>query len=216
MVTIQSDREPRQKPRYRAIADHSRALHCMIADGVVPANEGRGAPPPVPPPHSPSAPTPAGGGHRPPFWKRVPTLVWILGIVAIALVAAWVAGRGKTDAQDLRVGDCFEAPDALLEITDVNDQSCDGLHDYEIIAIVQAPPGMEYPSQFGLALEADEGQLACDRAIPEDRINVENIPPDITAGYFYPDQRDWENGDRELICFAASELGFPGRLLAPE
>lgn len=169
--------------------------------------------PPGPPPAPPRDAQPPAAR---PFWKRVPTRVWIIGgIVVVALLIGWITGRGKTDAQNLEVGDCFEAPSTLAEITDVNDQPCEGPHDYEIVAVVQAPADMEYPSGIGFGLDADDGQLACDAAIPEDRIVVENIPDDITAGYFYPDRREWDDGDRELICFAASETGIPGPLLSP-
>lgn len=150
------------------------------------------------------------------FLRRIPRGIWIGGtLIVVVLIGGWIANRGSTAADDLAVGDCFEDPTGL-EITKVEDQSCDGLHDAEIIAIVQAPPGMDYPSQFsftppGAAL--GPGEQACIDAVPESDINFANIPDDTVIGFFFPQRSDWDDGKRDLICYLSSVTGMPGPAL---
>lgn len=151
-----------------------------------------------------------------PFWRK--NLKWIAigGVVLIIAVVGWLAGRGTTDAEDLGVGDCFEQPSGLDDIRDVKDQSCDGLHETEIYATPVMPAGSAWP---GSSILGDPDALAaCDDALfaldDQGRINWDNITEDAENGYLFPDEGEWNGGNRKLLCYAYSPSGFPGRVLA--
>ena len=147
-----------------------------------------------------------------PFWKKIPLKFVIIGgvVLAIALVG-WIAGRGKTDAQDLEPGDCFEQPSGLDNISEVKDQSCDGLHETEIYARAFLLPGDTYPGDYPFGgLEPQPADEACDSAAEPLDINIENIPDDFQVGYFFADRSDFDGGDRSLLCYIYSPSGLLG------
>jgi hypothetical protein len=55
--------------------------------------------------------------------------------------------------------------------------------------------------------------LACAAAIEPLDLNLENVPTDLSAGYFYPGRDAWDEGDRTLLCYASSRTGIPGPLV---
>ncbi len=157
----------------------------------------------------PLPPTP----EQPPIWKRIPLKFLIGGgVLIVILIVAWVAGRGKTDATDLSVGDCFEFPSAGESFGEVKDQSCGGLHETEIYAEVTAPAGTEWPgaSLFG----APELYELCDAQFVlldnAGRINWDNVTDDAIPDIFFADSRGWNDGDRSILCYVYSETGLPG------
>lgn len=159
----------------------------------------------------PVPPTPGGfAAATPPLWKRIPRRVLIIGvIIAVVAIVAWAAGRGTTDAEDLKAGDCFEQP-GLTDIRDVNDQSCDGVHESEILVVATLTALDPYPGDESNSAALSPADIACGTAIELLDINEDNIPTDTQTGYFFADRSDWDDGDRNLLCYAFSPSGFPG------
>lgn len=193
---------------------------------------GAAPPPPPPPPADPAAGTdvppppprvalgPDGAvavttpTEKKPFWQRIPRALLVVGVIVVVLaVVGWIAGRGKTAATDLQAGDCFEAPEGTGDIRDVKDQSCDGLHDVEIVAVTSLPADAEWPGNDLLGLTETPAGEACFNAIDPTRINVENVPDDTLEGHFFPDRDAWDDGDRKILCYAQSAQGFPGPVI---
>lgn len=181
---------------------------------------------PPPPPRSP------GDGERPRIgigpdgsiqhttapegsWlSRLPLPVKIGGPIIIAvLVIGWWNSRGETTADDLSAGDCFEIP-AADQFESVRNQSCEGEHEAEVVAVVQAPAGTPWPGagDFQAAVAADE---ACIVAIDQLSLNEDNIPLDAERGFFFTEESDWNNGDREVICYVTSLTGLTGSVVSP-
>lgn len=192
--------------------------------------------PPLPPPPVPGTPPPPVDDTAPPrvalgadgavtvpaaaapvpFWQRVPKRLLIGGVVVLVIVVVgWLAGRGKTDATDLQAGDCFEAPSGN-DIRDVKDQSCDGLHDVEILAVTSLPAGTPWPGLDPFAIGDTPAAIACFDAVDLDLVDFDNVPNDIQEGHFFPDQSAWNDGDRKILCYAQSATGFPGPVMIRE
>lgn len=157
----------------------------------------------------------------PPVQARQPRAWWkswrviIAAVVGIFLIIGFIASRGKTDAEDLDVGDCFELP-GLADIRDVKDQPCDGPHETEVLAKVEAPADAPFPSAIALpgSTPGVVEQACIDRVAALD-INLDNVPEDAELGFFYPGRESWDDGDRRLICYVTSVTGFPGPVVAP-
>lgn len=199
-------------------------------------NQDAATPPPVPAPPSPlppmenisksppprvalgadgavSMPAPA---QSVPFWQKIPKRFLIGGgVVLVILIVTWFAGRGKTDATDLQAGDCFEEPSGN-DIRDVKDQPCDGLHEVEILVVTSLASGTPWPGLNPFAPGDTPASEACFNAIDPSLINLDNVPADTLEGHFFPDQSAWNGGDRKILCYAQSGIGFPGPVMIRE
>ncbi|MEZ5167566.1 MAG: hypothetical protein R2695_14130 [Acidimicrobiales bacterium] len=133
----------------------------------------------------------------------------LISIVAIAVIAGvgWWSGRGKTNADDLKAGDCFKAPTAESGIDSVEHQSCAGTHEAEIYAVVNLPEGSPYPSD-----DMSAAEVACGTALDSLTVILENIPEDTLDGTLFPDRPQWGK-DRKVLCYASSATGFPGPII---
>ncbi|MEQ8841072.1 MAG: septum formation family protein [Acidimicrobiales bacterium] len=155
--------------------------------------------------------------ESPSLLQRVPKKLLIGGgVIVVLLLIGWFAGRGKTNADDLQAGDCFEAPTGTDDIRDVKDQSCDGLHEVEILVVTSLPAGAAWPGLDPFALSDTPATDACFDAIDPTLLNLDNVPDDTLEGHFYPAQDAWDDGDRKLLCYAQSATGFPGPVMNRE
>lgn len=145
------------------------------------------------------------------WWKNWRVIV--AAGVGLFLIIGFIASRGKTDAADLNAGDCFKLP-GLVDIQDVKDQPCDGPHETEVLAKVEAPASAPFPSAIVLPGSGPgEAEQACVDAVAILDVNFENVPEDSELGFFHPARESWEDGDRTLICYVTSVTGFPGPVL---
>src|SRR5688500_13700554 len=84
---------------------------------------------------------------------------WLIrgGIVAAIVVAGLVfRDRLSGDAADLQVGDCFDDPGAVSEITDVQHQPCTEAHDSEVIFVGDYPAQDAYPPDDAFTIFAEQ------------------------------------------------------------
>ena len=202
-------------------ADHDQTNEANEADEAEPDS-------PSPPPPPPSAP---GGRERVVmgpdgamvvsepvdernFFQRIPLRLRIIGGVVLVLgIIGFVASMGETRAEDLQPGDCFKQPDGD-EIRSVEDQDCDGVHEAEILTTVEVAAGTAWPGS-PTAFDAHVAvEAACFDGLQSVTLNEQNLPADVVLGYFFAARRDWNDGDREVLCYASSESGLPGPVLA--
>ena len=150
------------------------------------------ADPAEPPPDLPAEPAPRKG----PNW-----LGWGLriGVVtAIAVGALVFRDRMTGDASDLRVGDCFDEPASLEEITDIQHRPCREQHDGEVIFVGDHPDKAAYPD------DSTFEQFALDRCVPAFESYVGRdyeTDTEFDFGFFYPGEEAWYANDHEIACY---------------
>ncbi|HYN69964.1 MAG TPA: septum formation family protein [Candidatus Eisenbacteria bacterium] len=126
---------------------------------------------------------------------------WVIPIGVIAVIA--IAGLIFRDrltgaATDLRVGDCFDEPAEMNEITDVQHRPCNEQHDGEVIFVGDHPDQAEYPGLPAL------DQFAEDRCVPAFESYVGRdyqTDRELELGLFYPLEEAWDGNDREIACW---------------
>ena len=162
---------------------------------------------------APGEAVPPVAGPEGSWFNRLPMAVKIGGPIIIAvLVIGWWTARGETTAEDLAAGDCFEIPTSdAFEV--VQDQGCDGEHDAEVVAVVQAPEGTGWPGS-GNVQAAVAAEEACFLAIDQLTLDEDNIPPDAELGFFFTDERNWNDDDRQVICYVTAPTGLVGSVVA--
>ncbi len=127
---------------------------------------------------------------------------WIIPIAIIAIIA--IGGfifrdRLSGAAQDLSVGDCFDAPTAQTEVTDVQHKPCTDAHTAEVIFVGDMPD----PDTVPTGTQMDEYIAA--QCIPafnsytgrdfqsDTELDIQSLTP-TTDG--------WGQGDHEVTCCA--------------
>ncbi|HEY7589715.1 MAG TPA: septum formation family protein [Candidatus Limnocylindrales bacterium] len=125
-----------------------------------------------------------------------------IAIIAVIVVVAFVLrDRLSGSASDLRVGDCFQDPGAIQEISDVQHTPCTDPHDNEVVFAA------EHPAAKGAAALSDDqwGAWAAQNCLPaflsytgQDLLSQEVL--DI--GWFVPTDEAWADGSRKAICYA--------------
>jgi len=113
-------------------------------------------------------------------------------LVALALV---VSACGAGNVFNLEVGQCFNDPDAVDEVSDVPIVECDVPHDNEVYYLFDLPDGA-FPGISSVQASADEGCLA------QFETYVGQTYVDSALGYWalYPTEGSWEQDDREIVC----------------
>ncbi len=127
---------------------------------------------------------------------------WIIPIAIIAIIA--VGGfifrdRLSGAAQDLAVGDCFDAPTTDAEVEDVQHKPCNEAHTAEVIFVGDMPEGDALPS----GAEIDRFVEA--QCVPAfNTYTGLDYATDPTYGIssLSPTTSGWQSGDREVSCFA--------------
>lgn len=131
----------------------------------------------------PSAPV----GPLPQSKRKIPLKPLLVGGgLAVFLLIGFIAGRGKTSANQLEIGDCFEIPSGQ-SFRDVTDQDCAGPHEAQAFARV---------SNGSESFAADE---CVEKLIP--LIAVTDAPDDLDIATI--------EGDRSgsFLCVALSDSG---------
>jgi hypothetical protein len=130
-----------------------------------------------------------------------------IAIIAVIVVAGFLfRDRLSSNAGELKVGDCFDDPGAIAEVSDVQHHPCEEGHTSEVIFVGE--------------MSGDNATYPADDAILE-FVSVNCIPAfasytgrqydgvTLDVGYFHPTSDGWGNGDRGVICYAYSIDGVP-------
>jgi hypothetical protein len=99
---------------------------------------------------------------------------------------------------DLEVGDCFDDPDDLAEISEIDAMPCDLSHDNEVFTILSHPlsgedwPGRDPIEETAFATCVEQFDVFVGVAYADSRLAV---------AYFTPTEDGWDAGDDEVVCF---------------
>ncbi|MGH8936240.1 MAG: septum formation family protein [Acidimicrobiia bacterium] len=109
-----------------------------------------------------------------------------------------VVEEGRVSAFEVEVGDCFNDPEDLSAVVDVEAVPCQQAHDNEIFALPQYPAGPEeaYPGD-------EEVDSFAEQACLEAFAGYVGIPYEDSVfiyGTISPRAETWADGDREVIC----------------
>jgi Septum formation len=128
---------------------------------------------------------------------------WI-GIAAVIGVIAVVGfifrDRLSGGAGDLQVGDCFDDPGAVAEVSDVQHHPCSEAHTGEVFLVSEMTgDNATYPTDDAFLEHVGTN------CVPAFETYTGTTFDDNTAldiGYFHPTSEGWGDGDREVICYA--------------
>jgi len=125
--------------------------------------------------------------------------VRILIIAIIGVGAFLLRDRLSSNAGDLTVGDCFDDPGSVTEVSDVQHHPCAEAHSGEVI--------------YTGKMSGDNGSYPADDVIL-DFVTTNCLPAfasytgqeydgqTLDVGYFHPTPDGWSSGDRDVICYA--------------
>ena len=127
---------------------------------------------------------------------------WVIPIAIIPIIAVGgfiLRDRLSGAAQDLAVGDCFDAPTTEAEVQDVQHRPCNEAHTAEVIFVGEMPEADALPG----GTEIDDYIAA--QCIPAfnaytGRDYATDRELDISS--LTPTSSGWQSGDREVSCFA--------------
>jgi hypothetical protein len=119
------------------------------------------------------------------------------GLLAIAILVGFSEGIAEGDSvpvDSLAVGECFDDGWGSDEAYRV---SCSDAHDGEIVSNVTLPTG-PYPGDS----EVDDlSHARCDAEFAKYVGNTVD-KSELESDYWYPDEGDWDSGDRLIVCAA--------------
>jgi hypothetical protein len=135
---------------------------------------------------------------------------WIfrIGIIAVIAIGAFVfRDRLSGNAGELKVGDCFDDPAGVTEVTDVQHHPCTEAHNAEVIHIGDLPgDDATYASEATIDTFIESNCLTAWQAYTGKSYEEEVV---LGLGYYIPSDEGWKEGDRQVICYAAREDGAP-------
>ncbi|MTV25235.1 septum formation protein [Nitriliruptoraceae bacterium ZYF776] len=118
------------------------------------------------------------------------------GLAAAALL---LAGCGQGNVFDLSVGDCFNTPEDLAEVSDVEIVECSEPHDVEVFATVELADDEdgEYPGTQAVFRDSEERCIEQFEAY----VGRDYATSRLAVGTFVPSSDTWRAGDRDATCF---------------
>jgi hypothetical protein len=147
---------------------------------------------PLPAAPSPPPPEPARRGFN---WQGIALRV---GIIAAIVVGGLILRDRLTGAAtDLQVGDCFDVPAELGEVSEVQHQPCHDAHDAEVFFVADFA-GSSYPVISGF------DDFVIERCFPAFESYVGRsfeAATELDMSYFSPTLAGWGEGDREVTCY---------------
>jgi hypothetical protein len=130
--------------------------------------------------------------------RAMKILIRVLLIGAVLVGGFLLRDRITGNAGDLQVGDCFDVPAADTDISDVQHHPCSDPHTGEVVFIGAHPAAKG--TAFGETLLFEFAGSSC---VPAFNAYVGTTNADgLDIGAFYPVQKDWDTGDREITCYA--------------
>lgn len=127
-------------------------------------------------------------------------VVVIVGIVVQQVTSAsrsssgQVTKQGNLGVDSLRVGDCFDSPSGSTDIESVTAIPCTQAHDSQIYAEFSLADG-DYPGSSALQSEGDKG---CNSR--QGSVNEAAVTNSVSANFFVPEEDNWDQGNRTVIC----------------
>ena len=127
---------------------------------------------------------------------------WI-GIIAvigvIAVVGFLFRDRLSSNAGELKVGDCFDDPGSVAEVSDVQHHPCSEPHSAEVFFVGNMTgENNAYPADTAIL---DFVSTSCVPSFAS-YTGEEYTGDPIDIGYFHPTSEGWGDGDRGVICYA--------------
>ena len=116
-------------------------------------------------------------------------------VAAVALVVAVACGSGNVF--ELKVGECFDDPENMDQVSDVELIDCEQPHDNEVYALFDMPEG-DFPGVSVVEAAALEG---CYDAF-EPYVGIDYASSVLDFNWLSPTPSSWEAGDQEIICIA--------------
>jgi len=116
-------------------------------------------------------------------------------VAAVALVVSVACGSGNVF--ELKIGQCFDDPDEMGAVSDVEVVDCDKAHDNEVFALFDMPDG-DFPGVSVVEQAASDG---CYDAF-ESYVGIDYASSVLAASWLTPTPRSWDEGDHEVVCIA--------------
>ncbi|HJP89512.1 MAG TPA: septum formation family protein [Candidatus Limnocylindrales bacterium] len=149
---------------------------------------------PTPPP--PLDMTPPPPPAKPP--SKLRTYISIAVLIVIVGFVLWSV-RNKTDADNLKVGTCFDEPAAGKDFSTVEKHECTEPHDAEVVFVT------EYTDQSDtLPIKLTMDSFVGDACVPAIELYTGRVAEDIQElgmGYITPNADGWKDGDRTITCY---------------
>jgi hypothetical protein len=123
----------------------------------------------------------------------------IVIIAAIAVGAFIFRDRLSGNAGDLSVGDCFDDPGNVVEVSDVQHHPCSESHTGEVIFVGKmAGSNDAYPSEDTIFDFVSTNCLSAFESYTGQSYDGQILD----VGFFHPTEEGWKGGDRGVICYA--------------
>lgn len=116
-------------------------------------------------------------------------------VAAVALVASVACGGGNVF--ELKVGQCFDDPESVDVVSDVDIVDCETAHDNEVYALFDMPAG-DFP---GVSVVQDAAIEGCHDAF-EPYVGIDYVSSVLDFSWLAPTPASWESGDHEIVCIA--------------
>ena len=134
--------------------------------------------------------------------------VFRIGIIAVIAVGALVfRDRLSGNAGELKVGDCYDDPQGVTVVTDVQHHPCTEAHTAEVV-FSGSMTGEDATYPTGTAFETYVG-ANCLPAWSAYTGKDYQTEPVLELGYYTPSSEGWAEGDRLVLCYAIREDGAP-------
>ena len=116
-----------------------------------------------------------------------------------------ITESGRVGTQALQVGDCFMEPDGGGSVLTVTGVSCAQPHDAQVIARIEMPDDDDYPGIDAVSAASSTGCVEAAGTVPREKLGA-----GVGLSGYAPEERSWDAGDRDIVCFVE---GTGGRLL---
>jgi len=118
-------------------------------------------------------------------------------IIPLAAVALLAAACTQGNVFDLGVGDCFDDPSNLEEVTDVPMVECSSPHDNEVYVNHTISEISTYPGVAQMSEMADEVCLESFKPF----VGRSYETSELNFAWLTPTSESWNEGDRVITCF---------------
>lgn len=115
-------------------------------------------------------------------------------VLLIMMAALATACQGNVFS--LSEGDCFNDPDNLSDVSDVEIVDCGGSHDNEVYATYDMPDG-DFPGRSAVQNDAAENCVATF----DPYVGIDFLTSSLDISALTPTDESWNQGDREVVCF---------------